>query len=111
MGYHAPERSMEDFRDSSGRTSTLFPANPKTHVFSAALHHIAAQDSARFAALAVGGTEAEAKKAWLAKLDAPTWGNAAAALAPPASAAAQTAEMNLSREDGAKRAWLAKLET
>merc|ERR1719174_302237 len=67
--------------------------------------------------------EEAAKKAWLAKLDAPTWGNAATALANVASEAAHMAELeeecykgddvacdNLSREDQAKRAWLAKLD-
>merc|ERR1719482_1474030 len=64
-----------------------------------------------------------AKKAWLAKLDAPTWGSAATALARVASEVAQMAEMaadcdagdevacdELSREEEAKRAWLAKLD-
>merc|ERR1719487_2449073 len=65
--------------------------------------------------------EAEAKKAWLARLNMPSWGAAATALASGASEAAQMAEMtaacdagdmvacdNLSREEEAKRAWLAK---
>merc|ERR1719506_3618258 len=67
--------------------------------------------------------EEEAKRAWLAKLNVPTWGAAATTLASGASEAAQMAEMsaacdagdkvacdNLSREEEAKRAWLAKLD-
>merc|ERR1719199_2417684 len=65
--------------------------------------------------------EEEAKRAWLAKQDVPTWGKAATAFANASSEAAQMAEMtaacdegdevacdNLSREEEAKRAWLAK---
>jgi hypothetical protein len=68
-------------------------------------------------------SEEAAKRAWLAKLDAPTWGSAATAMANVASEAAHMAEMEeacdqgvevacdeLSREDEAKRAWLAKLD-
>ena len=68
-------------------------------------------------------SEEAAKTAWLAKLDAPTWGTAATALAGIASEAAYVADMteacddgdevacdSLSREDEAKRAWLAKLD-
>ena len=68
-------------------------------------------------------SEEEAKKAWLAKLDAPKWGKAAVALTGIASEAVQLAEMavachegdevacnNLSREEEAKRAWLTKLD-
>merc|ERR1719506_2497701 len=67
--------------------------------------------------------EEEAKRAWLAKLNVPTWGAAATTLASGASEAAQMAEMsascdagdkvacdNLSREEEAKRAWLSKLD-
>jgi hypothetical protein len=67
--------------------------------------------------------EEEAKRAWLAKQDFPTWGKAATAFANAASEAAQMAEMtvacdegdevacdNLSREEDAKRAWLEKLD-
>merc|ERR1719199_1194173 len=67
--------------------------------------------------------EEDAKRAWLAKQDFPTWGKAATAFANAASEAAQMAEMtvacdegdevacdNLSREEDAKRAWLAKLD-
>jgi len=68
-------------------------------------------------------SEEEAKKAWLAKLDGPTWGKAASALSLTVAEAGQVAEMtaecdkgvtvacdDLSREDEAKREWLAKLE-
>jgi hypothetical protein len=68
-------------------------------------------------------SEKEAKKAWLARLDAPTWGKAAKALVSVASEAAQIAEMTaacdvgddvacdfLSREEEAKRAWMAKVD-
>jgi hypothetical protein len=68
-------------------------------------------------------SEEAAKTAWLAKLDAPTWGTAATALAGIASEAAYVADMteacddgdevacdSLSREDEAKRAWLAQLD-
>merc|ERR1719506_2079241 len=67
--------------------------------------------------------EEEAKRAWLAKLNVPTWGAAATTLASGASEAAQMAEMtascdagdkvacdNLSCEEEAKRAWLSKLD-
>eukprot|EP00966_Prymnesium_polylepis_P229046 5300678-Prymnesium_polylepis.1 len=47
--------------------------------------------------------ESAAKAAWLAKLDVPQWGSAAAS--PPPVAAAPTSE------EEAKRAWLAKLDT
>jgi hypothetical protein len=47
-------------------------------------------------------SEAAAKVAWLARLDAPAWGNKV--VAEPASAASVTAS-----EDAAKAAWLAKL--
>merc|ERR1719482_1621539 len=59
----------------------------------------------------------------MAKLDAPTWGKAAATVASAAAEAAQMAEMtaacdegdevafdNLSREEEAKRAWLSKMD-
>jgi len=68
-------------------------------------------------------SEDAAKAAWLARLDAPEWGKAAAAMT---QAVAEAAEMDalayacdsgvqqacesLSREDDAKRAWLAKLD-
>merc|ERR1719482_1135842 len=68
-------------------------------------------------------SEEAAKRAWLAKLDAPTWGAAATDLAHVASEAARMEEMeeacyegddvacdSLSREEEAKRAWLAKLD-
>ena len=67
--------------------------------------------------------EAAAKRAWLAKLDAPTWGRAAAALSSAATDAATYVDLTercdegdyaacdtLSREDEAKKAWLAKLD-
>jgi hypothetical protein len=53
--------------------------------------------------------EEEAKRAWLLKLDAPTWGAAAAAVSAVASevnaGAAQSAQ------DIAKQAWFARRET
>ena len=58
----------------------------------------------------------DAKRAWLAKLDAPAWGAAAVAVTqvaasvsapPPASAAPPAGTVS---EDEAKRAWLSKLE-
>merc|ERR1719199_1581511 len=68
-------------------------------------------------------SEEEAKSAWLAKVDAPSWGKAATALAGVASEAAKMAELEahcdagdhvacdeLSREEEAKRAWLASLD-
>jgi len=68
-------------------------------------------------------SEEEAKQAWLAKLDAPTWGKAAAAMSGVMVEAAQVADLTtrcetgedeacdvLSREEEAKRAWLAKLD-
>jgi hypothetical protein len=81
------------------------------------------------AMLGVGGQmqisrEEAAKQAWLARLDAPTWGSAATTLANVASQAAYMAGMEqacdqgndvacdeLSREEEAKRAWLASLDT
>merc|ERR1719486_1414128 len=44
--------------------------------------------------------EEEAKRAWLAKLDAPAWGAAATALSSAASEAAQMAEMTAACDDG-----------
>jgi len=71
---------------------------------------------------AAGHSEAT-QKAWLARLDAPTWGKAAAALASIASEAGilaalrQACEQGVdevcddpSREDEARQAWLAKLD-
>lgn len=68
-------------------------------------------------------SEAEAKAAWLARLDAPSWGKAAKAmvsLVNEASAIQEAAEAceqgdddgceTLSREEKAKRAWLAQLD-
>lgn len=52
--------------------------------------------------------EDEAKSAWLAKLDAPTWGAAAAAVSAVASEVRTTAAVS---EDEAKLAWLARLDT
>jgi hypothetical protein len=52
--------------------------------------------------------EDEAKRAWLAKLDAPTWGAAAAAVTAVASEVQTSAPVS---EDAAKAAWLAKLDT
>ena len=69
-------------------------------------------------------SEDEAKTAWLAKLDAPAWGRAAAALTEAAVEATSMAELSdqctsgkfeaceqLSSEEEAKKAWLAKLDT
>ena len=72
-----------------------------------------------------GGADNEAaKKLWLAKLDAPTWGKAATTLVDIAGSAGAVAAMEeacdegvteacdgLSREEEAKRAWLAKMDT
>merc|ERR1719181_1802032 len=65
----------------------------------------------------------EAKKAWLARLDEPTWGKAAAVIADVAKDASAVEEATdecaigvieqcnaLSREDAAKKAWLASLD-
>jgi hypothetical protein len=65
--------------------------------------------------------EDEAKKAWLERQDVPTWGAAATTLAANAADAAEMAEMSaaceegdqvacdsLSREEDAKREWLAR---
>ena len=70
-----------------------------------------------------GADNEEAKKLWLAKLDAPTWGKAATALVDIAGSAGAVAAMEdacdqgvteacdgLSREEEAKRAWLAKMD-
>ena len=55
--------------------------------------------------------EAAAKAAWLAKLDAPAWGNAAIALAQIAAVTeVQEASAGKMTEDQAKAAWLAKLD-
>merc|ERR1719247_1486733 len=77
--------------------------------------------------LGVGGqmsSEQAAKQAWLARLDAPTWHSAATALANVASEAAYMAHLEegcdngvevacheLSHEEEAKRAWLARIDT
>ena len=65
--------------------------------------------------------EDEAKKAWLERQDVPTWGAAVTTLAANAADAAEMAEMSaaceegdqvacdsLSREEDAKREWLAR---
>ena len=65
----------------------------------------------------------EAKRAWLAKLDAPSWGQAAAALSSVVAEATQMAAAvadcdsgvdvaceELSNEDEAKKAWLTTLD-
>ena len=67
--------------------------------------------------------EDEAKSAWLARLEAPLWGQAAATMVDLATEATQIAALaeacdhgndaacnELSHEDEAKRAWLAKLD-
>merc|ERR1719453_1871620 len=71
----------------------------------------------------LSSSEAEAKAAWLAKLDAPAWGAAAKAINTITSEAAQfqaltvdcdagieTACDQISKEEEAKKAWLAKLD-
>ena len=68
-------------------------------------------------------SEEEAKKAWLARLDAPTWGKASAALLDVAGDAAALYQLNedcaagnnaacdnLTREEEAKKKWLASLD-
>lgn len=68
-------------------------------------------------------SEEEAKKQWLAKLDAPEWGKAAQAVNEAATKASQMAKLEddcsagvdtacdvLSKEEQAKRKWLAKLD-
>ena len=58
--------------------------------------------------------EEEAKKAWLARLDAPTWGAVAATVATVSATvavpAAPAATGGMSAEEVAKQAWLAKLD-
>jgi len=67
--------------------------------------------------------EEEAKRAWLARLDAPSWGQAAKAMAEAARQAAEVEALAagcdsgddeacdiLSREEEAKRRWLARLD-
>jgi len=68
-------------------------------------------------------TEEQAKQKWLAKLDAPVWGQAAAAMVEIVAEASKMADLTeecaagdnaacetLSKEDAAKKAWLAKLD-
>ena len=68
-------------------------------------------------------SEEEAKKAWLAKLDAPVWGKAAETMISVVAEANKIADLTedctagdsaacdmLSKEDEAKKAWLAKLD-
>jgi len=68
-------------------------------------------------------TEEEAKAAWLARVDQTTWGKAASAISEVAADAAQFAALTkqcdagkevacdaLSKEDEAKKAWLAKID-
>ena len=68
-------------------------------------------------------TEDKAKQAWLMRLDAPTWGQAAAAISQVASEASSFAAReeacdegdnvaceSITTEDAAKRAWLAKVD-
>jgi len=68
-------------------------------------------------------TDDKAKQAWLMRLDAPTWGQAAAAISQVAAEASSFAAReeacdegddmaceSLSTEDAAKRAWLAKVD-
>merc|ERR1719482_1897964 len=50
--------------------------------------------------------EEEAKRAWLANLDAPTWGAAAAAV----SAVAEVTQPRAASEEEAKKAWLARAD-
>ena len=74
-------------------------------------------------ASAAANFEESAKQAWLAKLDAPTWGKAAATVAVAAVDAVTTQDLTemcqggvvsacgaLSKEDEAKKAWLARLD-
>merc|ERR1711965_601643 len=71
----------------------------------------------------VASAEEAAKRAWLAKLDAPTWGKAAEAVAAASVDAVATQALEekcdegdavacdtLSKEEEAKRAWLARLD-
>merc|ERR1719217_1556688 len=69
-------------------------------------------------------TEDDAKKAWLARLDAPTWGKAAKMITKVVEEASDvqqmteacdaigedTCESSLSREEKAKKEWLARLD-
>merc|ERR1719217_251924 len=69
-------------------------------------------------------TEDDAKKAWLARLDAPTWGKAAKMITEVVQEASDvqqmpeacdaigkdTCELSLSREEKAKKDWLARLD-
>ena len=74
-------------------------------------------------ATSAGLSEDEAKAAWLARLDAPTWGKAASTLQGVADDMVQMAVLEekcdqgqaaacdtLSKEDATKKAWLAKLD-
>jgi hypothetical protein len=54
--------------------------------------------------------EEEAKRAWLARLDVPSWGAVAAAVSAVASNVAESGEAVVSREEEAKRAWLSRLD-
>merc|ERR1719197_1995460 len=56
-------------------------------------------------------SEEDAKKKWLASLDAPSWGQAVTAeMTAACDAGDEVACDELSREEEAKRAWLARLE-
>ena len=95
---------------------------PTWGAVAAAVTTVAAGVSAPSAAPTTA-TEEEAKRAWLAKLDAPTWGTAASTLMDVAGDSALTAELTekcdegddlacdaLSKEEEAKKAWLARLD-
>ena len=82
-----------------------------------------AETAARVQAANENTTEVSAKQAWMAKLEAPQWGQAAAAVAQVASSAVATSELaeqcaqqvdeaceQLSSEEDAKRAWLERLD-
>ena len=85
---------------------------------------LAKQDAPAFAPRRMSSAgEAAAKAAWLAKMDAPAWGKAAEAVASASASAAMTEAAEeacdqgvtaacdgLSREEEAKRAWLAKMD-
>jgi lipase chaperone LimK len=55
--------------------------------------------------------EEEAKKAWLAKLDVPSWGEAAEAMEAMVEEVAIASAPSGASEEEAKAAWLAKLDT
>jgi len=56
------------------------------------------------------GVEEEAKRAWLQKLDAPTWGAVAAAVSEVATTVASPGSDPEASEEAAKQAWLSRLD-